>query len=64
MAGYVYRGDQPYVPEPEEGYKPECGTERGCSRHRRRGEPVDKACRRAAADADKARREAKKKAAA
>jgi len=64
MAGYVYRGTQFDDVEPEWVVTPQCGTEAGCSRHRRRGEPVDKACRQAAAAADKARRDAKKKAAA
>ncbi|MGK3957873.1 hypothetical protein ACLKOZ_16975 [Arthrobacter sp. R4] len=60
MAGYVYRGSQPSIPEPEPVYTEQCGTEAGSSRHRRRGEPVDEACRQAAAAADKARRAAKK----
>ena len=62
MAGYVYRGDQPDIPPTERGDTPQCGTEAGCSRHRRRGEPVDKACREASAAASKARRDAKKEA--
>jgi hypothetical protein len=60
MAGYVYRGSQRVEPEPPTVITPQCGTEAGSSRHRRRGEPVDEACRQAAANADKARRAAKK----